>query len=420
MQIKHKILFFPEKEQGKPDGKIRMRVRWNNNIAQFNVGYRVNINKWVSDSQRCKNNTTHGKNSIPASTINRAIQHYEDMAEEVFYHFEQSKTIPTTQEYKDKFNTAIGKLTKTTKQNIFDDYNEFIISESKENSWTIATTLKHRTIRTHLYNFSPQLQYKDLTEKGLNQFIDYMLSLDAGEDSTMRNTTIKKDLNILKWFLRWATRKGYNHELAYITYKPKLKTIPRKIIYLEWNELMQVYNTPIPPHKQYLQRVRDKFLFCCFTSLRYSDMEALRWSNVHTEHIEIVTVKTNDPIRIELNDYSKEILSRYPRKGEHVFPPITNQKMNEYLKELCKLSGIDTPITQTYYCGNQRIERTQPKHELITTHTGRRTFICNALMLGIAPNIVMKWTGHSDYNAMKPYIEIADSAKKSAMSLFNK
>lgn len=50
----------------------------------------------------------------------------------------------------------------------------------------------------------------------------------------------------------------------------------------------------------------------------------------------------------------------------------------------------------------------------------RITCICNALMLGIAPNIVMKWTGHSDYAAMKPYIEIADKAKETAMSLFNK
>ena len=41
-------------------------------------------------------------------------------------------------------------------------------------------------------------------------------------------------------------------------------------------------------------------------------------------------------------------------------------------------------------------------------------------MLGISPEIVMKWTGHSDYKSMKPYIDIADSAKKEAMKLFNK
>ena len=78
------------------------------------------------------------------------------------------------------------------------------------------------------------------------------------------------------------------------------------------------------------------------------------------------------------------------------------------------------PVHITYFQGSTRIDDVYPKYELLTTHAGRRTFICNALMLGIAPQIVMKWTGHSDYAAMKPYIDIADKAKKEAMSLFDK
>ena len=57
--------------------------------------------------------------------------------------------------------------------------------------------------------------------------------------------------------------------------------------------------------------------------------------------------------------------------------------------------------------------------QLVGTHTGRRTFIVNALSLGITPNIVMKWTGHSDHKAMKPYIDIVDSIKASSMTKFD-
>ena len=89
--------------------------------------------------------------------------------------------------------------------------------------------------------------------------------------------------------------------------------------------------------------------------------------------------------------------------------------MNNYMKELGEICEINTMETIIYYQGNNRIEDTIPKYELLTTHTGRRTFICNAIMLGISPNIVMKWTGHADYNAMRPYIDIADRAKKEAM-----
>ena len=61
----------------------------------------------------------------------------------------------------------------------------------------------------------------------------------------------------------------------------------------------------------------------------------------------------------------------------------------------------------------------QPKWELVGTHTGRRTFIVNALSMGITPKVVMKWTGHSDYKAMKPYIDIVDSIKASSMAKYD-
>lgn len=67
----------------------------------------------------------------------------------------------------------------------------------------------------------------------------------------------------------------------------------------------------------------------------------------------------------------------------------------------------------------QRVEETFPKYEMIDTHAGRRTFICFALSSGIPPQVVMKWTGHSDYQAMKPYIAIAEKTKADAMKLFD-
>lgn len=106
-------------------------------------------------------------------------------------------------------------------------------------------------------------------------------------------------------------------------------------------------------------------------------------------------------------------------EDDKVLPVITNQKMNDYLKELAKLAGIDEPVRQTYYRGNECIDEVTPKYALLGTHAGRRTFICNALALGILHQVVMKWTVHSDYKAMKPYIDIADDIKANVMSKFN-
>lgn len=123
--------------------------------------------------------------------------------------------------------------------------------------------------------------------------------------------------------------------------------------------------------------------------------------------------------------YEERLHGTVPKKPEPdkrsnlVFPYYTNQAMNRDLKKLCKLSGINEEIRITSYKGNERIDEIKEKWELVGTHTGRRTFIVNALSRGIAPNVVMKWTGHSDYKAMKPYIDIVDSIKASEMSKMN-
>ncbi|MEG1763319.1 MAG: site-specific integrase, partial [Bacteroidales bacterium] len=167
---------------------------------------------------------------------------------------------------------------------------------------------------------------------------------------------------------------------------------------------------------------RDVFCFCCFTSLRYSDAYNLKRGNIKGEVMEITTIKTADKLIIELNDYAKAILAKYkdvPFPNDKALPVVSNQKMNDYLKELGKLAGIDEVVQNTYYIGNKRIDESAPKYKLLGTHAGRRTFICNALALGIPADVVMKWTGHSDYKAMKPYIEIADSVKAKMMDKFN-
>lgn len=436
MHIKRNSIFLIDREQDKPDGKLRYRIKWDKHTVAFNVGFRVEFEKWSRETQRCKNNTTHGKKKVSAAVINKEISRFEQLADEVFNAFEIAGTIPTAENFRNAFNQRNGKTTDTDKTlfNVFDEFT----SEGCGNQWTRSTYQKFATLKSHLTAFAPGLTFEQLDEAGLLDFVEYLR-----DTLNMRNSTIGKQLGFLKWFLRWAANKGYNTERAFMTFAPKLKTAEKKVVFLDWEELMRLYNYNVPDNgtvvklidtngNEYekkvcnagaLAKVRDVFCFCCFTSLRYSDVANLRRSDVFDDHISITTVKTADSLKIELNDYSKELLERYagetfPRNL--ALPVISNQKMNDYLKELAELCGINKPMTVTYYKGNQRIDEVYPKFALIGTHCGRRTFICNALMMGIPPQIVMKWTGHSDYKAMKPYIDIADKAKKDAMQVFNK
>lgn len=237
-----------------------------------------------------------------------------------------------------------------------------------------------------------------------------------------KNSTIIKIISSVKWFLKWAVKKGYFTDSNFENFKPKLKTTQKKIIFLTQSELTQLRNYNIPPNKQYLEKIRDIFLFQCYTGLRFSDVISLKRNDVKEGYIEITTIKTVDSLVIELNNHSKAVLDKYLEDkscNEVIFPKISNQKMNDYFKELAEMVGINEPIRETYYREGKRVDEVLPKYALLSSHAGRRTFICNALSLGIPPQVVMKWTGHSDYKAMKPYIDIADETKISAMEKFN-
>ena len=428
MNIKRNIIFTLEsrKKGGvliTENVPIRMRVNFASKRIEFTTGYRIDATKWDADKQRVKNGCSN-KLKQSASEINASLLEYYTEIQSIFKRFEVEDVMPTPEQIKEVFNALrkpVSEEPKPKKEalpcDFFQVFDDFVEDCGRQNNWTDSTFEKFAAVKNHLTNFREGLTFEFFDERGLNDYVGYLRDVKE-----MRNTTIGKQLSFLKWFLRWAFKKGVHQNNAYDSYKPKLKSTQKKIIFLTWDELNRLREFKIPSNKQALERVRDVFLFQCFTGLRYSDVFNLRRSDIKDDHIEVTTVKTSDSLIIELNNHSKAILDKYKDvafENDKVLPMITNQKMNDYLKELAEMAGIDEPVRQTYYRGNERIDEVTPKYALLGTHAGRRTFICNALALGIPPQVVMKWTGHSDYKAMKPYIDIADDIKANAMSKFN-
>ncbi len=456
MQIKKKYLFFLDKEGSekagyKPDAKLRFRIRYDKTkIVAFNVGYRVKLDMWIKDAQRCKSGSTHGELKTSATEINNEIQRLENLANEVFKTFEVNNQFPTESEFRDAFNEANGKQVGTEPdipQTFFTIFDEFTRTMGWQNSWTPATFTKFATIRKHLYSYNSKLDLKYISEEDMLRFIDHL------QIEGLRNTTIAKNVAFVKWFLRWAFGKGFYTGNLHLTWKPKLKGTDgnqKEVIHLTWDELMKLYDFDFSTakkkvkdnsgnllldnqgnvqevdleeeNKKALARVRDVFCFCCFTSLRYSDVAKLSRSDVKNRFISIVTQKTIDGLKIQLNKYSKSILDKYEYvqfQNNKVLPVISNVKMNVHLKNMGEIVGLNESQRIVYFKGNERIEEVYPKYELLTTHCGRRTFIVNALFLGIPAEVVMRWTGHSDYKAMKPYVKIVDELKVQEMNKFN-
>ncbi len=425
MNIKRNIIFALEgrKKNGVTiveNVPIRMRVNYACQRVDFSTGYRIDLAKWDANKQRVKMGCTN-KLKQSASEINAALQKYYSEIQNLFKEFEVQGIMPTTLQVRDAFNLRMKNISDIQEEepsvSFWEAFDLFVKECGKQNNWTKSTYQKFAALRNHLTEFKEDLTFEYFDDSGLNEYLIFLR-----DEVDMSNSTIGKQMGFLKWFLRWSFKKGYNVNRAFETFKPKMKSTPKKVIFLTWAELNQLRDYEIPESKQYLERVRDVFLFCCFTGLRYSDAYNLKRSDVKDDYIEVTTVKTADSLTIELNDHSKAILEKYKDvhfPNNRALPVISNQKMNNYLKELGELAEINEPIRETYYKGNNRIDDVTPKYALLSTHAGRRTFICNALSLGIPAKVVMKWTGHSDYQAMKPYIDIADDIKANAMAKFN-
>ena len=95
--------------------------------------------------------------------------------------------------------------------------------------------------------------------------------------------------------------------------------------------------------------------------------------------------------------------------------PKSNQKMNDQLKVIAEKLGFTRDITKMQFSGKSRIDETHRLCDVIGTHSARRTFVVHALEMGWSPQLVMSYTGHEDYDTMKPYIALTDKTRKKMM-----
>lgn len=415
--IRHRVLFTLHQHDRELDPQLQCRVKWGSSkfIVTLNTGFRIDRERWDPDLQRCAPGSFHGRRRIPASTINAEITRYADAVEDSFRDFAKAEVFPTVPAMKADLQARLSRQgTVSAPQDVLTAFDSFVAEQSVKNSWSEGTCIKMHVVKRHLRAWKPGLIWKDFDEAGLASYVTYLR-----ETRKQNNVTIKRQLGYLRWFLAWAEGKGYMADGTYRLFRPKMKSGGKPVIYLTWDELMKVWDVELDG---LYEDVRNIFCFCCFTGLRFSDAMNLRWSDVGKNAIRITTVKTADPLTIDLNKWSEEILGRYVDEGfpdDRVFPSTANQVANRYLHRICEMCGISAPVHLTTYKGADRIDEVKPKHELVTSHAGRRTFVVNALSMGIPPSVVMKWTGHSDYKAMKPYIDVSDAAKAEAMARFD-
>ncbi|MBB6271183.1 integrase [Pedobacter cryoconitis] len=216
------------------------------------------------------------------------------------------------------------------------------------------------------------------------------------------NSTIKYIKNFKKIVLI-SLANGWLEKNPFLLYKAKLKPVVRQFLNMDEIQRMADHNFKFSR----LSHVRDIFLFCCFTGLCYADVSKLKKSEIITDDrgekwISTYRKKTDTVVKVPLLPMALEIMSKYSdhpscSEGNSVLPVSSNQKTNNYLKEIATSCEISKELT---------------------FHIARHTFATTVTLAnGVPIESVSKMLGHTDIKTTQHYAKILDLKLSQDMAL---
>jgi len=376
---------------------------------------KVNVDNWSAKSQ---------------SLIRGKTQDYNKVNQMLIEQKETVMAIISELSLKGKFQLSEIKqryLEKTAPiiLDFFEIYDVFL--KIKDQSMTRNGIKDYNTLKTHLLGFEKSRKNKivlsDIDSGFFERFEIYLRKLtietkvkDSDEVITKlyADSTISKILQTLRLFCNYQLDKGLPINKSYKKFK--IKTKPEiALITLEPEEYKLLL---VKVENERLENVRKLFVLQCSTGLRYSDMIKITKSHVRNNTIYMNSTKTRQKLQIPLNAISFEILKECNYDTTKI--AISNQKYNDYIRELCKLVDINQPIMKIGYRGNKEVQESLEKHQIMSSHHGRRFFITQNLINGVRPEVIMSMTGHTDFRSFKKYIAITDITRVNAMELWSK
>lgn len=389
--LKWSISFFLDGSA--PVRYLRCRVRWAGKTVGLNLGRKIEVAKWDAKKQLCKPNTTH--QGVSAHVVNVDIFRLRDSIERIFATSALNGVAPSVDEIKKALhNESDGGHSIAT-----------LVDEcAAEKSKTVrkSTTYNYRCVKNQLKKIDDVPTLETMGQKFATEWLAAL--------SPLASTTQRSYSTFLIVVLRWACKKyQLTPPIPLDCLKPRRQKQPKQVVYLELDEIEKIENVNLPPR---LDEMRRAFLFSCFTGLRHSDILQCSYEMIKGNNLTITTQKTNTTITIPLSTNALRIMGENKKTGKMFIVPVSHP--SDRVKEIAKLAGLDTPVHIAMIKGNERINKTLPKWDAIGYHTARRTFICQSLIAGVPPNVLIKWTGHNNITAMQPYID----ATGVAVSLF--
>lgn len=259
-----------------------------------------------------------------------------------------------------------------------------------------------------------RLRFENIDLKFYRAFVDYCRTVE-----NLGNNTIGGYITNFKMWCKNIELEGYPINPQYKHSDFSAIQNETKDVYLNEAEINKVFKHDFKDNLR-LSNTRDLFIIGLRTGLRISDFLRLDQSNLNDKNITITTFKTGQKVIIPIHTQIKEILDR--RNGE-LPNTISDQKFNEYVKEVCQTVGLNEKVegakmnkiiikektdTTPEVSIHRKENGTFEKWRLVSSHTCRRSFATN--LYGKLPNkTIMAITGHATETQFLNYIKITNS-----------
>lgn len=357
----------------------------------YSTNLKIHPEDWNFETKSV--NTKRGR--VDLSIINKELNYFYEHLDKVLNNFAFNKIKVTKETLKEKFDLKF-KNSNGKQTAVLDYYNEFI-NEKKETS-TVAH-IRYKNAREKLVRFQVWSK-KEIT---FDTFIDFSdFPIFCREEYDLIDNTINKNLIYIKSFLIWAYKKKL-HDIRDYSHL-KYKNYETDSIALSKKQVLELYNFEYKSER--LQKVVDLFLIGCFTGQRFSDYSVFDLNDYNNGIIEKRQQKTQKKvvIPVDSNKYLKELLHKY----NFDLPKISTQKFNPYLREaISMIDNFDYNVKKVTYKNREPIVEIFKFHDMISSHTARRTFISITLQEGWTYKEVMQISGISNINTLLKYDKIS-------------
>ncbi len=313
------------------------------------------------------------------------------------------------QEQIDIFNNKVKTTDTDRLVNCIQNYINYLprkkMKKNKRGA-TIGTIRKHKSLKVKIENFEAYrkkpIAVKDVGLKFIEELEEYFYEVDQLGPNTVGNY-----IKYLKTVCTWAANEKD------IQAHPQLNRIKSygnegAKIFLSFDELETINNKTFK--REALNNAKDWLIIGCYIGQRVSDLLNLTTDNITAraglELIELTQKKTGKRVAIPMHDKIKEVLARNNGK----FPyKISDQRFNEYIKDVCKEAGINELTKGGKMVKDEKTKITRkkfgtfPKHELITSHVCRRSYATN--FYGEMPTSwLISITAHATENQFLEYV----------------